>query len=195
MKGSNIVLAIFILLIAAMFGGASYWVLQSAYISSEELDSYTGEVVWSKVVTETGPLRRDPTTGARERSSQDFFKFRLKDLHHTLAYYSTDHRYGKLSGAVQPGEVITVRYLAYENVSEYDVYEIEKGGTVILDGSGKRLTGKIFGFVLGVLALYFLVKTRSIALGKGDEEEPESKPKSKPTVKRRKKMPPESPSG
>ena len=122
----------------------SYYSLQSGLISEDKLSKYTGEVIYKDVVTEIYPMTRDPETGARERSTKDFFHLRLKGLAQTLVAYNMEEDYHKLENALTLGDQITVRF---ESTS---LYKIEKNGVVILDDKGKWLRNKIVGFIAGI---------------------------------------------
>jgi hypothetical protein len=62
---------------------------------------------------------------------------------------------------LNPGDVVTVRYASSENGSDLEIYEIEKGGNVILDSSSKRLL-KIVGFIFALGAVLLLLKGRAV---------------------------------
>jgi hypothetical protein len=174
MKKSKRIFPFLVLItLSALLSVISYYTLRSAFTSEDELSKYTGEVVYKDVITETSLPIRDPDTGTRQSTTQDFFHLKLKGLDRTLSYYALDERYGKLERSFNLGDVVTVIYDTPDHTSlELLLYKIEKDGIILLDSSGQRLRGKIGGVIAAIGALLVLLKAVSILRSKAEQEEP-----------------------
>lgn len=123
-KTKYTIYSIVIFLTSGIYFFLAYKGFTSQTIELKTLDKYTGRVI------ERGTTDRKST-----RRTARVFYLTIDGLNETLGIYRQEKNYSSLVDKIQPGDIITVYYLAKSSTDNIniDLVQIEKNGEIVVD--------------------------------------------------------------
>jgi translation initiation factor IF-1 len=121
-------------------------------VNLDKADKITGQITQAYQTT-----RR---TSGKYSSDAPVFAFKLDNYNQLLGTYRPSRNYKKLLNKLKPGDVVTVTYkpMPLDKIN-INVYQIEKGGQVVLGYDSYKNNHRIASIFIGVIAVLIIAFT------------------------------------